>query len=204
MIKLDMRNKICPYPVIQTKKNLKMLKEHDTIEILVDNIIATQNLEKMATELGFSKSFSITKNSDTEFFVTIVKGMGDNKEIAIKDAVTKSYKNNIISISNDCMGTGSESLSKKLLEGFIYSLTEQDENIMPTHIIFYNKGVFLTTSNEKTIEDLKILQNKGVAILSCGLCLDFYNLTNKLEVGQITNMYSITEFLLTSNTININ
>lgn len=203
MIKLDMRNKICPYPVIATKKSLKTLKENDTIEVLVDNLIATQNLEKMAVELGFSKDFSVVKNSDTKYLVTIIKGLGATEQVATTNTVTKNTNNSIIVISSNSMGTGSEELSKKLIEGFIYSLTEQEENTLPTEIIFYNKGVFLTAHNEKTIEDLKSLEKKGVNILSCGLCLDFYNLKDTLQVGEITNMYNITTLLLSANVINI-
>ncbi len=202
MINLDMRNKICPYPVIETKKSLKGLADNDTIVVLVDNLIATQNLEKMAVELGFSNNFKVNKISENHFEVTIVKGEGA-KAVELS-FVSKNDNANIIAISSDTMGNGDEELSKKLLEGFIYSLTEQDDNILPKTIIFYNRGVFLTASNKKTIEDLLILKNKGVEILSCGLCLDFYDLKETLGVGEVTNMFNISKLFLTNNVININ
>ncbi len=200
MKKLDMRNKVCPYPVIETKKALKDMSENDTIEVTVDNEIATQNLEKMCTELSLS-SFSVEKKSSSEFLVTIKKGQGstENKEI-----VTNNFSNNIIAISSNGMGSGDESLSRKLLEGFIYSLTEHETEILPTYIIFFNQGVYNTTINDKTIEDLQVLQDKGVKILSCGLCLDYYNVKDSLKVGEVTNMYNISKLFLTHNTININ
>ncbi len=199
MIKINMQNKVCPYPVIETSKTLKTAKENETIEVLVDNIIATQNLEKMARELGFSNGFSIKEVSNNEFYVTIVKGSGN---ITIENTSTNNNRNSIIAISSDSMGDGDIELSKKLLEGFIYSLTEHDD-ILPTHIILYNKGVYLSAHNKKTIEDLKILSEKGVSILSCGLCLDFYNLKDTLAVGEVTNMYTISKLFLTNNVINI-
>lgn len=209
MIKLNMKNKICPYPVIETKKALKSTAENQTIEILVDNVIATENLEKMATELGYANGFSINKISDNEYCVFIVKSDGNTlyssplPDKKNTDKHTNNNRNNIIVISSDTMGDGDLELSKKLLEGFIFSLTEHEDDVLPTHIIFYNKGVLLTTTNEKTIEDLIIIQQKGVEILSCGLCLDFYNVKDTLKVGEVTNMYNISKLMLTSNTINI-
>lgn len=209
MIKLDMKNKICPYPVIETKKALKSANENQTIKIMVDNIIATENLEKMAIELGYKDGFNIDKISDNEYYVFIVKGQGselpssDDVDKKKKDTRTNSDKNSIIAISSDTMGDGDIELSKKLIEGFIYSLTEHEDNLLPTHIIFYNKGVFLTTIHKKTIDDLIILQKKGVKILSCGLCLDFYNVKDNLAVGEVTNMYNISKLMLASNTVNI-
>ncbi len=203
MIKLDIRNKICPYPVIETKKCLKSLAKPEAIEILVDNLIATQNLEKLATELGLINVFKIEKFDDTNFKVTFNESL-EIKENSSNTFVTKNSQKSIIVISSDCMGNGDEELSKKLMEGFIYSLTEQDEEIMPTKIIFYNKGVLLTTLNTKTVEDLLVIKNKGVEIMSCGLCLDFYNVKDQLKVGEITNMYNISKLLLSNNVININ
>ncbi len=203
MIKINMQNKVCPYPVIETSKALRTAQENETIEVCVDNIIATQNLEKMATELGYTNGFSVKEVSNKEFYVTIVKGAGSAQT---EPTNTSTNKNNqsIIAISSDSMGDGDIELSKKLLEGFIYSLTEHEDSILPTHIIFYNKGVLLTTENKKTVEDLLILQEKGVTILSCGLCLDFYNVKDSLSVGEVTNMYTISKLLLTNNVININ
>lgn len=203
MIKLDMRNKICPYPVIETKKALKTASENETITVIVDNKIATENLEKMANELGFKESFKIVENSSDEYVVTFIKGSGLG-ENSIKESITNTNENNIIVISSDCMGSGDIELSKKLIEGFIYSLTEQDEDLLPTHLIFYNRGVFLTCDNKKTIDDILILQSKGVNVMSCGLCVDFYGFKDSLKVGEITNMYNISKLLLSNNVININ
>ncbi len=198
---LNMKNMICPYPVIQTKKTLKDMGNNDTLIVLVDNVIATENLEKMAIELGFHENFNVQKINDFEFKVTLVKGTGAIEE---QKQVSKINTNSIIVISTSTMGNGDNALGQKLMEGFIYSLTEQEENILPKTIILYNEGVLLSTSNKKTIEDLTVLSKKGVEILSCGLCLDFYNVIDKLEVGSSTNMYAISQLFLTNNVININ
>ncbi len=200
MKNLNMKNMICPYPVIETKKALKIMAENDTIEVLVDNIIATQNLEKMATELGFANGFNVEKLGNNEYKVTIIKGQGSSEKIENQ----KNTSKNIVAISSNGMGSGNTSLSRKLMEGFIYSLTEHEDELLPECVIFYNEGVYQTTINEKTADDLITLEQRGVKILSCGLCLDFYNVTEKLKVGEITNMYTISKLFLTHNIININ
>lgn len=94
------------------------------------------------------------------------------------------------------MGEGNEELGKVLIKGFIYTLTESKP--YPKHIILVNGGVKLSTENEATVENLKILEESGVEILSCGTCLDYYGLKEKLQVGSITNMYTIVEIMKNS------
>jgi len=66
---LDAQGLACPMPVIQTKK---LLLENDVVETIVDNVIATQNLEKMATQLGYN--FSMKEEAKDKYIVTISKG----------------------------------------------------------------------------------------------------------------------------------
>ena len=66
---LDAQGLACPLPVIQTKK---LLVDNDVVETIVDNFIATQNLEKMANQLGYE--FSVVEESKTKYIVTIKKG----------------------------------------------------------------------------------------------------------------------------------
>ena len=89
------------------------------------------------------------------------------------------------------MGKGNDELGEVLIKGYIYTLTETKP--YPKHIVFINSGVKLTTRNEATIENLKILEEAGVEILSCGTCLDYYNLKDDLQVGSVTNMYTIVD-----------
>ena len=67
---------------------------------------------------------------------------------------------------------------------------------IPSNLIFINSGVRLTTEGSAVLETLKALSEKGVDILSCGTCLDFYGLKEKLKVGIISNMYDIAQSLL--------
>ena len=106
-------------------------------------------------------------------------------------------------ISSDTFGEGPKELGKILLKNYIYTLTELEA--LPNAIIFLNSGAFMTSQESGVLEDLENLQSRGVEILTCGSCIDYYNLQNKLAVGKITTMYNIAEIMSTaSKLININ
>jgi selenium metabolism protein YedF len=101
-------------------------------------------------------------------------------------------KNGLIAVlSSNQMGTGDEELGRILMKGFVYALTKLEE--LPETILLYNGGAKLSVKGSETLEDLKNLETQGVEILTCGTCLNFYGLTDKLEVGSVTNMYEIVE-----------
>ncbi|MEN6316538.1 MAG: sulfurtransferase-like selenium metabolism protein YedF [Clostridiaceae bacterium] len=192
MFKVDALGKACPLPVIETRK---ALKEHDTVATLVDNKIATQNLEKMAKQLGYV--YQMQEDSPTHYTVVITKGAVEPEQtVETEQTVNAGHKADdeyIVVINSDKMGIGEEKLGKNLMKTFIYTLTEQD--VLPQRIIFYNGGVPLVTEGSESLEDLKNLAAKGVEIYACGACLNFYGLTAKVAVGEITNMYRIVEMM---------
>ena len=97
----------------------------------------------------------------------------------------------VVAIGSAEMGNGDPKLGKILMKSFLYSLTQLDA--LPQTMLFFNGGVRMTTEGSESIEDLKALEAQGVEILSCGTCLDFYGLKDKLRVGGITNMYVIAQ-----------
>ena len=195
MIKIDAMGLPCPMPVIQTKKALKNIEVDGSVETLVDNEASMENLLKMAKEMGFNSSFE--KLEDYKYRVMIIKGKEiENKEKNEESNEKENNKNKekmIIAISSNKMGEGIDELGEVLMKGFIYTLTEMD--IMPKTILFYNGGAKLTVEGAPTLTDLKLLEDEGVEILTCGTCLNYYDLDGKLGVGEITNMYTIMERL---------
>ena len=99
----------------------------------------------------------------------------------------------VVAIASAVMGNGSEELGRTLLKAFVFALTQQDQ--LPKTVLFYNGGAALTCDGSPMLEDLKALEAQGVEILTCGTCLNFYGLTEKLAVGGVTNMYTIVEKL---------
>jgi selenium metabolism protein YedF len=179
MIELNMTGKPCPIPVIETKKALRDAMPGDVVSILVDNDIARQNLQKMAEGMGHG--FSCEQRGDGSILVAVSVSDG----CAIPDAGGGL----VVAIGRDVMGGPSEELGKSLMKGFIYSLTELDTP--PEHVLFFNGGVFLTTEGSPALDDLAALAAKGTVINSCGACLNYHGLTEKLAIGGVTNMFSI-------------
>ena len=183
MITVNAMGDNCPIPVIKTKKAIAALTGPETIEVLVDNEIAVQNVTKMAS--GSGGKVTSEKLGDAEFKVTIeMEGAPAAEDDAQDD-------NTVVVISSDRMGTGNDELGKVLIKGFIFAVTQLDK--LPKTMLFYNGGATLTTEGSDSLEDLKSLEAQGVEIMTCGTCLDYYGLKDKLAVGTVTNMYSIVE-----------
>ncbi len=180
MIKVNAIGEVCPKPVIMTKKALKEI-ESGVVEVSVDNQTSKENVEKMAKEMGHTFE---TKEEGNVFVITITKS-GEKQEKSSEE------ENIVISIGSDKMGEGEDELGKILIKGFIYALTEAET--LPKTVLLYNKGVLLASTFEDTVKDLKVLEERGVEILSCGTCANFYHVQDQIKVGTLTNMYTILE-----------
>ncbi|WP_137221348.1 sulfurtransferase-like selenium metabolism protein YedF [Shewanella sp. MEBiC00475] len=112
-----------------------------------------------------------------------------------KDKLVRS----VINISSSKMGVGDDDLGDILMQSFINSLIQLDP--LPSTIILYNSGVLLCTNDSAVLESLNALEAKGVNILLCGTCADFYNIKDKIGAGTISNMYTIVETLNRSDKI---
>ena len=191
MIQVNAIGDACPIPVVKTLNALKGLGGAGTVQTLVDNEIAVQNLTRLAESKGCT--IETEKRSEKEFCVTITTAgavaAAENEEISC--IVPAAKKKTVVVVSADHMGEGSEELGRILIKGFLFALTQQEH--LPSTVLFYNGGAKLTTEGSASLEDLKALEANGVEILTCGTCLDYYGLKDKLAVGGVTNMYVIVE-----------
>ncbi|MDR3585171.1 MAG: sulfurtransferase-like selenium metabolism protein YedF [Desulfosporosinus sp.] len=184
MTQIDATGQVCPIPVIRAKKALEGMGEAGgVVAILVDNDIARQNLQKMATGLGYQSEYVKKENGMVE--VTIVAGEG----CAVDVCATAGDSGLVVAIGRDTMGEGSQELGQILIKGFIYALQELAPP--PTHILFFNSGSYLTGTDSNSLEDLRGLEAAGTIILTCGTCTNYYGISEKLAVGEIANMYGI-------------
>lgn len=189
MVTVNAMGDNCPIPVIKTKKAMQALTGPETIEVLVDNEIAVQNVTKLAKEQG--GEVSSEKLGEKEYKVTI-QMQGAPAAADAEVVCTPDQKGDlIVVVSSDRMGSGNDELGKVLIKGFIYAVTQLDT--LPKKMLFYNGGATLTVEGSDSLEDLKSLEAQGVEILTCGTCLDYYQVKDKLAVGGVTNMYSIVE-----------
>ena len=192
MKRLDERGKQCPMPVIETKKALEGAAPGEVIEVIVDNEIAVQNLTKMANHKQLKSQSE--KRSNTEFRVQIEAG--ENAAGTLPDG---RKGGTVVVLASNEMGSGDEVLGKLLMKGFVYALSQQE--ILPEKILLYNGGAFLSCEGSDALEDLKEMEAMGVEIRTCGTCLNHYGLEERLRVGDVTNMYDITEILMQAEKI---
>lgn len=185
MIKVNAIGDVCPIPVVKTKKAMQELNGAGTIEVLVDNEIAVTNVTKMASAAG--GNVTSEKLAEKEYKIVIELDDANAECDACED------ENLVVVISSDRMGSGNDDLGKVLIKGFIFAITQLDK--LPKAMLFYNGGATLTAEGSDSLQDLKHLEEQGVEILTCGTCLNYYNLSDKLQVGSVTNMYTIVEKL---------
>ncbi|MCL2127635.1 MAG: sulfurtransferase-like selenium metabolism protein YedF [Treponema sp.] len=200
MTTINMIGKPCPIPVVEAKKALSQADAQGVI-VLADNIIAVQNLEKMAKGLGYS--FSHKQKGEAEYAVTISK-TGQAAVVAAEEPQVKTEAAHpvpaagatVFLFTGDQIGISGEEPGKKLMETFLFSLAQMPD--APKVIILINAAVKMAAEGSNVLENLKILAEHGTDIRSCGQCLTYYGLTNSLAVGKITNMLDIVETLTSS------
>ena len=181
MILVNALGDACPLPVIKTMHALKELNGAGTVEVLVDNEIAVQNLTRLADNKHCT--IETEKRSEKEYCVTITAGE------AVEETGDEETLCTIPTAHH--MGEGNDELGKILLKGFLFALTQQEK--LPSTILFYNGGASVTCEGSASLDDLRTLSKLGVEILTCGTCLNYYGLSDKLQVGEVTNMYVIAE-----------
>ena len=84
-----------------------------------------------------------------------------------------------------------KALGEILIKSFMATLAESAE--LPETMIFYNSAVKLMADAGQVLDDLKTLEKNGVEVLGCGTCLGHYELKEKIQVGQVSNMHTIVE-----------
>lgn len=203
---IDAKGKPCPQPVILAMRALGGLKDGETLQVQVDNEAAVENLKRMAQKNGAAVQ---VKADGANWTVEIVPAdsvagagggtgsadaaqAGQSAEEQVRQICAMPARGPVVvAVGSAEMGNGDPRLGRILMKSFLYSLTQLDE--LPQTVLFFNGGVRMTTEGSESIEDLKALESQGVEILSCGTCLDFYGLKDKLLVGGITNMYVIAQ-----------
>lgn len=191
---IDARGKACPIPVIMAKKEVDT--GNRKFMILVDNKTAVENLSRFGKNNNFD--VSVSENEGIGFSIEFTKEGKDSESMpkdednetkpAATSAVARSWA---VFMGKEGIGHGDPELSEILTKMYFFTLKEGTD--IPKYILFMNDGVKVTTSDGQVIDHLKELSKRGTEILVCGACLNFYELTDLLKVGTISNMYDITE-----------
>ncbi|MEY8336601.1 sulfurtransferase-like selenium metabolism protein YedF [Lachnospiraceae bacterium 62-35] len=216
---VDARGMACPKPVIEARKALQDIKGQE-LTVLIDNLIAVQNLERLGSYMNLE---TISKKEGEKEYAVRFLCSDEAAEAEITEGETKEDEKEkiqaaeqeaaavqscipdiraagqVILISSDHMGEGDEVLGRLLMKGFLYALTELPR--LPETVIFYNSGAKLSVEGSDSLEDIRHLEACGVDIMTCGTCLNHYEIGDKLAVGRVTNMYEITEKLMWASSV---
>jgi selenium metabolism protein YedF len=103
----------------------------------------------------------------------------------------ETLKNKVILLASDQLGKGEQELGEGLLETFFTILKQKEE--LPATVFCVNRGVFTLTEGSLVSLQLKELEEKGVDVLACKTCVDFYGLNEKLAAGKISSMAQFAE-----------
>ncbi|MBP7603293.1 MAG: sulfurtransferase-like selenium metabolism protein YedF [Spirochaetes bacterium] len=186
---IDARGLSCPQPVLLVKKEIETAHPSE-MEVLVSGDTPKENITRFVETLGYSIE---SRPEGSGFVLTIKKGEREMVTApgVVEAPMTGGAHGMVLAVMSDKYGLGDDELGSTLMTAFINVLDQIEP--LPATIIFANSGVFLSTEGSPLIESLKSLQGLGVELLSCGTCLQFYGLKDKLVVGEVSNMYTITE-----------
>jgi len=197
MKEVNCRGLACPVPVLKTKEALESI-ESGEIVVIVDNKASKENVKRFAQKMGCRVR---VEERDGEFHIYIVKGEGTPaEETKREEGSEKKGKEVAVLIASSFVGEDEE-LGKILIKGFIKTFLNAEP--MPKRIILINTAVKLACrgADPEILGALKELSEKGVEIICCGTCLDYFKLLDELEVGVASNAYDVVQALVNSDSV---
>lgn len=190
---IDARGLACPQPVVLTAK---ALADADHVTTIVDNAAAVENVTRLARSRGFV--VSVRPRADGTWLELARDGAAPRAQptepldlIACRPAVQGPT---VVLVTSDALGQGADALGERLMAAFFHTLLEVAP--LPTAVVLMNAGVRLAIDGARTVDDLRELAARGVDVMACGTCLGYFELTERLAAGRITNMYDIAQVLM--------
>lgn len=221
-MQVDARNKSCPQPVILATKALDQLAAQgdadQELEVLANEMVAVENLKRLAASRG--RAVEVVEGAG-EWSVRIAGTQNPAGDAAATDGEAPAFEAVcdlpttqpgqlatvthgspvVVAVGDDVMGRGDKELGRILLKGIIYAFANAD--VPPAKMVFFNDGAKVTCEGSPSIDDLRELESRGCEILTCGTCLDFHGLKEKLAVGGVTNLYAISQILLSGGVVSL-
>lgn len=194
---VDARGQLCPKPLILTRQALNENIVGTQFIVLVDNETSCQNVERFLRDNGMTPHISA---DGSEFILRFTKHA---PELAAPDATaycapaggasssSSSSSSYVVALAADYVGRGSEELGRVLVKGLLETLGAVATP--PTHLILYSSGILLAVDGSPCVEALRALERRGVNLLICGACVDYYRKKTEIHVGTISNMLTILE-----------
>jgi selenium metabolism protein YedF len=186
---IDARNLSCPQPVMLT---IKALEEADEVTTIVDNEVARENVSR----LGESQGCEVRVEPKEDGIYLTLRKTGARPAKGEPQYATGT----VLFVSSDVLGRGEDhQLGSLLIQKFLHTLGGLTSK--PETILLINNGVKLVAEDSPVLGELRQLENQGIDILACGTCLSRFQLTDKVRVGLVSDMYTITDTLLKAKRI---
>jgi len=198
MKEIDARGLACPAPVLQTRATLQ--KENlGGVKVIVDNTASQENVQRFLESQGFQTAL---EQNGADYLVIGTCDAKQQAKIQPFQEAEADKKKIMVMCAADRIGFGDDELGLKLMVNFLRTLKEMGNELW--RLVFVNNGVKLTIDTSEVLEDLRGYENRGLKILVCGTCLNHFNLLEKKQVGETTNMLDIvTAMQLADKVINI-
>ena len=195
---VDARTLKCPQPLMMAKKALEGMSAGERLRVLIDNETARDNLMRFLRDNGMTPVLSSEGGVYTIAVEKVLDAapLGDTEAYCAPD---RPQAGPVIVLNHNGMGSGSEELGRVLLQACIFTL--KDISPLPSVILCYNAGVLVAAEGAPTVPALADLVSRGVTLLLCGTCVDYYELKGKIAVGTISNMYEILQRVSTSEKV---
>ena len=178
---VDARSLSCPQPVMLT---MEALAKADEVITIVDNHVARENVARFGKSQGCEVSI---EQKEEGIYLTLNKA-----KVESPNGEAKLAHSTVLFIGSDVIGRGDDSqLGALLMQKFLHTVGGLTPK--PETILLINNGVKLIAEDSLVTGELRQLETQGVEILACGTCLSRFQLTDKVKVGKVTDMYTIAD-----------
>ncbi len=192
---VDARGQLCPKPLILTKKALNDIAEGDRVTVLIDNETSQLNVERFLRDNGMP--FETTEENGV-FSLRVTKAKQQLSHPQAESYCTVQPRlRHAVCIKNNRMGFGDDELGAILIKAFVNTIADTEP--LPATIIFYNSGIELALDDSPVLDALKELERSGIKILVCGTCADYHEKKDRVAVGIVSNMYDISQALVSAS-----
>jgi len=177
--------------VIMAKKALSDITE-GVITVIVDSEASRENVRRFSESQGCTVTVT---EKDGDFHLEIAKGYTCTVPGQAEIPTHPTGKKRVMFIQSETIGPD-EGLGKQLMKAFLENMVELEDHELPERMIFVNRGVFITCLWDQTIEKLGQLEKRDVGIFSCGACLDYFKIADKLKIGKVGNAFDTVQTLI--------
>ena len=185
MTHVNAMGKLCPEPVIMTKAEIE--KGITELEVSVDNDIAVSNVTRLLQGKGYSVELTRVPDSQERRLSAKKSSSGEPVSSKPRDELLA------ILVAHDVLGGNDKELGEVLMKAFLGCISKLTRR--PAVMAFMNEGVKLVLPESSACEYIKELEKAGTKILVCGTCTTHFNITDKIAVGTISNMFEIMEMI---------